>query len=146
MNEIIQVLMAFLGSLGFTIVFGCKKSHIIFLSLGGALSWIVYLISSPFVAFEPAKYFIATVFVALYAEIFARILKTPTTDILIPALVPLIPGGALYYTIRYAFSSEWQSFLSNGSLTLGIAFAIALGVIAVSIVSKLVYATKRKES
>ena len=138
MNKFVQVLMALLGTLGFTVVFGCKKSHIVWLSLGGALSWIVYLLASPFVSFEPAKYFLSAVAVALYAEIFSRVLKTPTTNILIPALVPLIPGGALYYTIRYAFSSDWASFYSYGALTLGIAFAIALGVIAVSTVVKLV--------
>lgn len=139
MNEIVQILMAMLGTLGFTIVFGCKRSHLVILSLGGALSWITYLVAAALTDYEPARYFIATVAVAVYAEVLARVIKTPTTNILIPALLPLVPGGALYYTIRYAFSSQWSAFLSNGALTIAIAFAIALGVIAVSTVAKLVH-------
>lgn len=49
-----------------------------------------------------AQVFFAAIAVTIYAEIFARIKKTPTSTFLIVPMIPLIPGGVLYYTMSYA--------------------------------------------
>ncbi len=144
MQEIIEIITAALGTLGFSVVFGAKRKHLVWLTVGGAISWAAYVAAAAFYASEPLRYFIAAAAVAVYSEIFARILKTPAVNILIPAILPLIPGGALYYTMRYAIAKEWDLFMSNGSLTLGIALAIALGIITVSTVVKLFFYAKPK--
>lgn len=138
MSELIQIITGMLGTLGFAIVFGSKKEHLPILAIGGGISWAVYVLSAMVLSSEPACYFIAAAAAALYAEIFARILRTPTTGILIPASLPLVPGGALYYTMRFAISGDWQSFFERGGATLAIALAIAMGIITVSTVMKLV--------
>lgn len=137
MKEIIGILTAFLGTLGFTVVFRSKKQHIFTIAVGGAISWAAYLISSVFINSDPVCYFIASATVGVYAEIFARILHTPTTNIFAVAVLPLIPGGALYYTMRYAVNGHWEDFLRQGNITLNIAVAIALGIISVSTAVKL---------
>ena len=134
----IEIFAAFFGTLGFAVVLRSKKEHLAALAVGGALSWLVYLLSSFAIDSEPFCYFIAAAVVAIYAEVFARIFKTPTTNILIPALLPMIPGGGLYYTMRFAISKDWQSFFSRGGATLAIALAIALGIISVSTVTRLI--------
>ena len=55
-------------------------------------------------------------------------MKTPTTTFIISALIPLIPGGALYYTMSSAFEGSFEIFLSNAVSTLLLALALALGV------------------
>ena len=132
MNALVGILTAMLGTLGFSVVFRSKREHIFAVSVGGALSWAAYLASALIFESEPTCYFIASAVVGIYAEVFARILRTPTTNIFAVAVLPLIPGGALYYTMRYAVIGEWDSFLSQGSVTLGIAIAIALGILTVS--------------
>ncbi len=144
MTEIIQIITAFLGTLGFTVVFRSKKEHILPIALGGAVSWIAYLVCAKFVSSEPACYFVASATVGIYAEILARILKTPAINVFAVAVLPLIPGGALYYTMRYAVNSEWEMFLVQGNTTLMIALAIALGIISVSTVIKLIKIPHRK--
>ena len=142
MKAFVEILTAMLGTLGFAVVFRSKKEHLFAVAVGGALSWAAYLAAALFFESEPTCYFIASAVVGIYAEIFARILRTPTTNIFAVAVLPLIPGGALYYTMRYAVIGEWDSFLSSGSVTLGIAVAIALGIITVSTVVTLVTASK----
>ena len=129
---IIQLVSAFLGSMGFAILFNIKRQHLITGSLGGLISWGVYLLVFYFLKNETVGYFFAAVAANLFAEIFARIKKTPTTTILVTSLIPLIPGGALYYTMRYFYNKEWDLFSSNSLRTLSLALAIALGIIAVS--------------
>ncbi len=144
MRELIEIITAAFGTLGFSLVFGARRSHLLWLTIGGALSWAVYLVAAGLYASEPLRYFIAAAAVSIYSEIFARILKTPTVSILIPSILPLIPGGSLYYTMRYAIAKEWPLFMSNGALTLSIALAIALGIITVSTTVKLFFYGKRK--
>ena len=49
MTSFVGILTAFLGTLGFSVVFRSKKQHIIAISLGGALSWAAYLLSAQFI-------------------------------------------------------------------------------------------------
>lgn len=142
MTGIIQIITAMLGTLGFAVVFRSKKEHLIVLAVGGAVSWAAYLTATLFSASEPVCYYIAAAAVGIYSEIFARVLKTPATNILIPSVLPLIPGGGLYYTMRLGMAREWQSFFERGSLTFAIALAIALGIITVSTVVKLAFRKK----
>ncbi len=143
MRYIVEILTSLLGTLGFSVVFRSRKEHLAVLSLGGALSWTAYIVASFVFESEPVCYFIAAAVVAIYAEVFARILKTPTTNILIPALLPMIPGSGLYYTMRFAISEDWQSFFARGGATLAIALAIALGIISVSTVTRLLLLRNR---
>ena len=73
----------------------------------------------------------------VYAEVFARVIKTPTTTFLVPSLIPLIPGGALYYTMNYALNEQWASFGAKALYTLELAAALALGIIAVTTLTRM---------
>ena len=143
MTYVIQIITAFLGSLGFSMVFNSNKKHLFVQSMGGAVAWSVYLASVFFGASETIGYFVAAVVANLYAEVFARIKKTPATVVLISALIPLIPGASLYYTMRYGINEGWKSFFERGETTFSLALAIALGIILVSTLVKVVTAAKK---
>ena len=84
-----------------------------------------------FIQSEVLNYFLCSLLVSLYAEIMARIIKTPTTTFIITSLIPLIPGGSLYYTMTTAFSGEISTFIDKGIYTLSLAGALAAGSIVV---------------
>ena len=71
----------------------------------------------------------ATVVTTLYSQAIARIVKSPTTLFLVPTVVPILPGGFLYYTMLYAVEGNWAGFLEKGILTLSTAAAIAVGML-----------------
>ena len=130
-TAILQVLMSTIGSFGFSILYHIRGRKLLLAALGGGLSWAIYLALAPVLPDEPIRYFICACFVAFYAEILARILKTPATTFLIPSMIPHIPGGSLYHTMRYALNREWGACLSQAVYTLSLALGLALGIIAV---------------
>ena len=64
--------------------------------------WAVYLVFLYFVDNEYLGFFVVAILITIYSEIWARILKTPATTILMPTVIPLIPGGSLYYAMDAA--------------------------------------------
>ncbi len=138
-EEIIQIFMGFLGSLGFAIMYNIRGKKLAAAAFGGFISWLLFLLFGFMLESEPFRYFIVSVLISAYSEVMARILKTPTTTFIITALIPLIPGGSLYYTMANAFSGDFNDFLNNAMHTLHLAIALALGVVAVTAFTKLIY-------
>ena len=97
MTYFIQILTGTLGAFGFAILYNLRGTKLLIATLGGALSWGTYLFFGIWFHSEPLRYFFAAIAVTIYAEIFARIKKTPTSTFLIVPMIPLIPGGVLYY-------------------------------------------------
>lgn len=132
-NAIIQMFSGMLGSLGFSLVFNVGKKHLIPAALGGFLAWGVYLLCMNFTAMGVLMSTIAASAVSqIYSEALARIYKAPTTVFVIPAVVPLIPGGSLYNTMYAAVMKDWVQFRYHGVQTLWGTLGIAIGLSFVS--------------
>lgn len=142
--DILRIITGSLGTLGFSVLFNIRGKRLVMSTLGGCLSWSLFLLLAVFTSNEPVRYFIVSVFVALYAEVVARIFKTPTTTILMAALVPLIPGASLYYTMAYALESDINRFLTKAVYTLQLAGALALGIVVTTMVITIINKLKRK--
>lgn len=129
MGEVIlQLLAAAIGSLGFGMIFRLSWRYIPAVSVGGCASWGIYLLAVHFLSGIFIPTLLASAFAALYSEIMARLYKAPATLFVIPAVVPLIPGGALYYTMSYAVQSNWVLARSYGYQTFLFALGIAAGM------------------
>ena len=76
-------------------------------------------------------------------ETMARVMKTPTTTFLVPSIIPLIPGSALYYTMNYALNKQWSEFVQQAFYTLQLALSLAVGIIAVTTAVRLLTALLR---
>ena len=125
---VVQILTAFAGSVGFCMLFKLRAGLVIPASVGGLLCWSIYLacVHQLEGIFLPS--FIASAFAAMYAEILARKLKAPATLFLIPAVVPLVPGGGLYYTISYAVQGDLVMSGMYGTQTAQFVLGIACGM------------------
>lgn len=133
---IIEIVSAFIASFAFGIVFNIKGKNLFFSALCGALGWFIYKFSMKMGSSDTMALFLAAVGLSVYSEIFARILKTPVTTFLIAALIPLVPGGGMYYTMVEAITGDIMKSLEIGIKTLASAGALALGVILVSTITK----------
>lgn len=129
MNEvIIQLTTAFAGSLGFCMMFRLRRGLWFPASVGGFLCWGVYLLGNGFGLGIFAAAFLASAFAAMYAEILARLMKAPATLFLLPAVVPLVPRGALFYTMSYAVEGNLALSGEYGASTVQYALGIACGM------------------
>ena len=126
---IIHLVTAGFGALGFSLIFNVRRELLPAAAFGGLLDWGVYMMAEWFFGngvFLPSV--VAAAFASIYAEAMARVEKTPATVFYIPALIPLIPGGSLYYTMSYAVLGQWDQVQSYGASTAYCALGIAVGM------------------
>ena len=129
---LLPVLFAFASSAAFAVIYNVRGQGILVCATGGALGWLVYLLSAPLLQSDIAQMFAAAVAISVYAEVMARIRKFPVTGYQMVAILPLVPGGGIYYTMEHAINGEIDAFLASFLHTLGLAGAIAVGVLLVS--------------
>ena len=143
-TDIIQILAGFVGSFGFACLFNIRGKRLIAAAVGGLLSWLLFVLFRNFIPSDPVNYFVVALLMSFYAEVMARVQKTPTTTFITTSLVPLIPGGSLYYTMASAFESNLPRFLEKAISTLQLASALALGIIFATTVTRLIVTRKTK--
>ncbi|MGG7144300.1 threonine/serine exporter family protein [Clostridium nigeriense] len=140
---ILEVIAAFISTFAFGIVFNIKGKNLIFAALCGALGWFVYKFSLMLGVSDTTSLFLAALALSTYSEIFARVLKTPVTTFVIAALIPLVPGGGMYYTMVEAITGDIMKSLEIGINTMASAGALALGIVLVSTITKILIKNKK---
>ena len=78
-DALIQLLTAFIGALGFSLVFNVRRELLLSASLGGLLVWGVFLLCGHFFEGVFLPSLVAAAFASLYSEILARVKKAPAT-------------------------------------------------------------------
>jgi uncharacterized membrane protein YjjB (DUF3815 family) len=144
-DAIIQIITALVATFFFAVMFNIKGRKLIFASFGGMLAWISFLIVNYFSKSEFISCFFAAVVFSVYAEIMARILKTPTTTFIIPAFIPLVPGSYLYYALKAAMARDISLFLEKAYSTLGVVVSLSAGILLVNIIARNIKITGTKK-
>ncbi len=129
---VIQTLFAILASYGFGIIFEVRGKNLYFTAIVGGIGWAIHLISLNLGSTLVSSYFISSIVLTICSEILARHLKTPVTTILISGLIPLVPGGGVYYTMYYILERNMEEAIFKGAETLFIAGALSFGIVVVS--------------
>jgi uncharacterized membrane protein YjjB (DUF3815 family) len=142
----IKSLFALFATLGFGVLFNIKGRNLFFASLGGFLTWYVYLVSVKFSNSDLFGLFIASFIAGFYSELLARILKSPVTTFSICSIIPLVPGGGMYYSMLASVQGNINDFLRTGLNTLSSAGAIAVGILLASSITKVILIISRKKT
>ena len=140
-----QIIAAFLGTLGFALVFKMKGSYLLFVSIGGFCTYGIFLITTFFGCSEFSSALISAVFVAVLSEILARVLKAPTIIFLTTISISIVPGSGLYYSMRYLLLQEIDGFSQSFKSTCSIAAGIVCGIVIISLATRLITALRRRK-
>lgn len=139
-----ELVAAFLGTIGFALLFKMKGSYVLFVSIGGACTYLIFITLTFFGGSEFSAALSASVFVSLLSEALARILKAPTTIFLTTVSVSIVPGSGLYYSMRHLLLQEYADFTQAFKSTCFITSGIVCGIIIVSISVKIFMAIKNQ--
>lgn len=120
----LQLIMAALSATGFAVLCHVELHFLPAMSLGGFLCWASYLGSQQIWDGTFVPSLAASVVVALYAELLARVCKAPSTPFFVVSEMPLFPGGSLYYCMLSALEGDAAQVGVYGMRT----FATALGI------------------
>ena len=128
----IQILFAALACCGYCILFNIRTPGMFICMAGGGLGWAAYLLAERISSSALFAYFAAAASISLYAEIMARIRKFPAFSYLVIALLPLVPGAGVYYTVEYLLQGSEMLSVGQGVRTAAAAGLIAVGMLVVS--------------
>lgn len=123
-----QIMLCILGTIAFAITMNAPKKSLLLILIGSAITSAIEIIMA-----EKYNEFIACMTAMLvlfiFCEVAAKLTKQPTTIILLPSTIPLLPGSAIYYTMLYAIQGNSELIISYAKATLFAGLGIALGAV-----------------
>ena len=128
----VQLIGAFIGCMGFSILFNVHGPGSLLCGLGGVLAWGIYCVTIYSGGNDLLGYFWAAIVASGYSEIMARIRKYPAISYLVISILPFIPGSSVYYTMTHAVRGDMGKFADVGMHTVAITGVIAVGILLVS--------------
>lgn len=128
----VMIPITFASALGFALFFNVRRKYVLIATIGGLLTWLVFKCMAEAIGGVFIPTLIASTFAAIYAEILSWRLRVPNEVFFIIAVIPLIPGRLLYYTMYSAVGAAWSDCLSYGLSTLLYAAGIAVGICIVA--------------
>ena len=141
---VLPVLWAAISALGYAMMCGLRSKKLIYVSIGGAASWLVYLLSMRTGLIEVLCYAVAAGVGTVYSEIMVRVMKTPVTAFVIPVNVALVPGAAMFYSLLALMQKDIERFVDRGKYALSVACAMALGIFVATMIFRLIKSAAEK--
>ena len=143
----VRIICALLATVFIAVLCQVRKENIFAAAIGGGLGCLVNECGLALGLGTFFSIFLASLALASYSEIMARVRKTTVTTFLISGLFPLVPGAGMYYTMLAIVHNDLSEALSTGISTLSTAAVMALGILFVSTLSRgIAYFRKTKST
>ena len=97
---LLQSIFAFCAIIGFSVLIEAPKRCLVVNGILGMAGWAIYLYTEKYTSMLMAT-FMSGLVLAIISHILARIMKTPVTTTLIPAILTIVPGAGMYETVYY---------------------------------------------
>lgn len=140
----VALIMSFVSTLGFAIMFNNKYKQLPIVSICGVVACAGYLFTFNLTGSIFISVSIGSVIATLIAEVLARIMKSPTTVFLIPAIIPFVPGAMLFFMMYNLINENMAAFQSNLNGLLLASLGIAVGIILAGVFAQVVLKFLRK--
>ena len=134
-----QLPAAFIGTIGFSALFGAPRRYYLDCGLAGTAGWVVYLLlASAGPTHVVGAAFLGALAVAVMAHLLAVTRRCPVTVFLICGIIPLVPGGGIFWTAYYIITNQLRLAATTGFTALKVTIAIAGAIIlAAALASRL---------
>lgn len=148
MDYILQFVASFIATACFGTIFNVPPKTYFHCGLVGALGWIIYYaLTQQGLDVVEASFFGAFV-IAIVAHTYARRFKMPMLIFSVAGIIPLVPGGMAYNSMRFVVEDDYiqgiqygmKAFLITGAIVIGLVFAEVL----VQLVFRVIHASKVK--
>lgn len=141
---LMQFTLALFATAGFSIIFRVPIRHIPACVIIGALGWVTYEISMYYYESPSLGCFLGACVVGLLSSVAAHLLKDASTIFIIPGILCLVPGSAIFNTMASLLDEDFSAMAEIGTQTLMMAGSIAVGLMVVGAVVRVFYALVRK--
>lgn len=142
---VVSMLVGLITTLGFSILVHVPAEDLLATALIGGVGWSAFMVCVTFFHMGDVEAcFIGTCFIGILAGIASRGLKQAATVFTIPAIMPLVPGSRIFYTMAYLIAGDLKTAAIAGAETIFLAGAIAIGLLVTGAVINLIIAASKK--
>lgn len=134
MDYIVQLIVSFFATAGIAIIFNAPIKTLFHCGIVGVIGWLIYFaLVEQGMDIVDASFFGSFV-VAIVAHLYARRFKMPMIIFIVAGIIPLVPGGMAYNTMRNVVEDDYlqgiqfgiKAFLITGAIVIGLVFAEVL--------------------
>lgn len=133
-----QMITSFIASAAFALLFNSPRNMLIKCGFVGMISWMVYYLMVGQGIDAVAASLVASFVVAVISQLFAKRFKTPVIIFNVSGIIPLVPGGLAYDSMRHFILNDYNVALQLAAKVLLIAGGIAVGLVLSEVINQLV--------
>ena len=131
-----QLISCTIACVGFAYWFNVKGIQVLYSGIGAFFTWAVYYVCFEMTNSNFQSTLFGAIFVAIFAQIMARVNRAPATIFLCVCVFPLVPGPNLYYMMYYLVLENYKVAKEEAVTLVLTCVGIALGFIVVEIFNK----------
>ena len=131
-----QLISCTIACVGFAYWFNVKGVQVLYSGIGAFFTWAVYYVCFEMTNSNFQSTLFGAIFVAIFAQIMARVNRAPATIFLCVCVFPLVPGPNLYYMMYYLVLENYKVAKEEAVTLVLTCVGIALGFIVVDIFNK----------
>ena len=141
-DALLNLALGIISGIGFTTIINIPRRSILIAAMISGIGFLGYnlLVGEDYSKMMAA--FVATVVIAVLSEISSRLFKDAATVFIIPAILPLVPGAGMYYTMLAVVEKNYDLAGSLANEVFFMSGAIALALLATSSVMKMIFSVK----
>ena len=145
LKEVIVILVtAALSTLGFSILFYVHPRRLALATMGGLLTTAVYLLAKQLIGGELLPNLLGALAGAAFSEVCARLTKVPVPVYMVPCVIPLVPGSALYEAMFNMVAGHYSAAATAALTALEVALGVSGGIVIASVFSLFFLHRKQK--
>ncbi len=133
-----QVVTSFLAAAAFGVLFNTPKESLVKVGFVGMLGWILYYGLVEWGLNKILATLLAAFVVGVISYLFAKRYKTPIIIFTVSGIIPLVPGGLAYYSMKNLVENNYNLAARYATQVLMFAGAIALGLILAEVMNQLI--------
>lgn len=124
-----QFIISFICAIGFALVFQTPRKPLLISCLNAGIGWVIYKYITNKTGSAYMATFVSAFVIALISEYCAKIFKYPAIIIIVPGVINLCPGEAIFNTMKYFIDNENNMVLLSLFKAMALAGSIAFGIL-----------------
>lgn len=146
MEYIVHMICSFIATATFGIIFNAPKNMLFHCGIVGAIGWLVYLaFTNQGVDIVPAS-FAGSFVIAILAHLYAKRFKKPMLIFNVAGIIPLVPGGMAYNTMRHIVENDYTMGIEYAVKTSLVTGAIVMGLVFAEVFMQLIFTAMRRSA
>ncbi len=133
-----QFITSFIASSAFGIIFNAPAKSLFKCGFIGMVGWMIYFGLYESTNDSVFSSIIASFFIAIISQFFAKAYKTPVIIYNVSGIIPLVPGGLAYDAMRQVVENNYNEAIPLAAKAFMISGAIAIGLVLSEVINQII--------